>query len=36
MTFQGKLTVFLNKWMNDLMDTLVYNSLKKERNSPLK
>ena len=36
MTFQGKLTVFLNKWMNGLMDTLVYNSLKKERNSPLK
>jgi short-subunit dehydrogenase len=36
MTFQGKLTVFLNKWMNVLMDTLVYNALKKERNSPLK
>jgi short-subunit dehydrogenase len=36
MTFQGKLTVFLNKWMNGLMDTLVYNSLKKEKNSPLK
>ena len=36
MTFQGKLTVFLNKWMNGFMDTLVYNSLKKERNSPLK
>jgi dehydrogenase/reductase SDR family protein 7B len=36
MTFQGKLTVFLNKWMNGLMDTLVYNALKKERNSPLK
>jgi short-subunit dehydrogenase len=36
MTFQGKLTVFLNKWLNGFMDTLVYNSLKKERNSPLK
>lgn len=35
MTFQGRLTVFLNKWMNGLMDTLVYQSLKKERNSPL-
>lgn len=29
MTFQGKLTVFLNKWMNGFLDNLVYNSLKK-------
>ncbi len=35
LTFQGKLTVFLNKWMNGLMDRLVYNTLKKEKDSPL-
>ncbi len=36
LTFQGKLTVFLNKWANSLMDKLVYNTLKKEKDSPLK
>jgi short-subunit dehydrogenase len=35
LTFQGKLTVFLNKWLNSLMDNLVYNTLKKEKDSPL-
>jgi short-subunit dehydrogenase len=35
LTFQGKLTVFLNKWMNGFLDRLVYNTLKKEKNSPL-
>lgn len=35
LTFQGKLTVFLNKWANSLMDKLVYNTLKKEKDSPL-
>ena len=35
LTFQGKLTVFLNKWLNSLMDTMVYNTLKKEKDSPL-
>jgi short-subunit dehydrogenase len=35
LTFQGKLTVFLNKWLNGFMDNLVYNTLKKEKNSPL-
>lgn len=35
LTFQGKLTVFLNKWVNNLMDKLVYNTLKKEKDSPL-
>ncbi len=35
LTFQGKLTVFLNKWLNSLMDMLVYNTLKKEKDSPL-
>ena len=36
LTFQGKLTVFLNKWANNFMDKLVYNTLKKEKDSPLK
>ena len=35
LTFQGKLTVFLNKWMNGFLDRLVYHTLKKEKNSPL-
>jgi short-subunit dehydrogenase len=35
LTFQGKLTVFLNKWANSLMDKLVYQTLKKEKDSPL-
>lgn len=35
LTFQGKLTVFLNKWLNSFMDNLVYNTLKKEKDSPL-
>lgn len=36
LTSQGKLTVFLNKWLPGLMDKLVYNTLAKEKNSPLK
>ncbi len=36
LTNQGKLTIFLNKWINGLTDYLVYNTLKKEKNSPLK
>ncbi|MBO0935670.1 SDR family oxidoreductase [Fibrella sp. HMF5335] len=36
LTSQGKLTVFLNKWLPGLADTLVYNTLAKEKNSPLK
>ncbi len=35
LTFQGKLTVFLNKWMNGWLDRIVYNTLKKEKDSPL-
>lgn len=35
LTTQGKLTVFLNKWLPGLTDTLVYNTLAKEKNSPL-
>ena len=36
MTFQGKLTVFLNKWLPGLTDKLVYNVMAKEKDSPLK
>lgn len=36
LTFQGKLTVFLNKWMNGFLDRIVYNTLKKEKDSPLR
>ena len=36
LTFQGKLTVFLNKWLNGFIDKMVYNTLKKEKDSPLK
>jgi short-subunit dehydrogenase len=35
LTGQGKLTVLLNKWMPGLMDKLVYNTLAKEKDSPL-
>lgn len=36
LTGQGKLTVFLNKWLPALTDKLVYNTLAKEKDSPLK
>jgi len=36
MTFQGKLTVWLNKFFPSLVDKLVYNHFKKEPDSPLK
>ncbi|MDB5240576.1 MAG: short-chain dehydrogenase/reductase [Spirosoma sp.] len=36
LTTQGKFTVFLNKWLPSLMDKLVFNTLAKEKNSPLK
>lgn len=36
MTFQGKFTVFLNKWFPALADKLVYNHMKKEKDSPFK
>lgn len=36
LTTQGKLTVFLNKWLPGLMDRLVYNELSREANSPLR
>jgi short-subunit dehydrogenase len=36
LTAQGKLTIWLNKWLPGLADTLVYNTLAKEKDSPLK
>ncbi|MVM30606.1 SDR family oxidoreductase [Spirosoma sp. HMF4905] len=36
LTGQGKFTVFMNKWLPGLMDKLVYNTLAKEKDSPLK
>lgn len=36
LTTQGKLTVFVNKWLSGLADKLVYNTLAKEKDSPLK
>jgi dehydrogenase/reductase SDR family protein 7B len=36
LTKQGKLAVFLNKWMPGTMDTLVYNTMAKEKDSPFK
>lgn len=36
LTRQGKLAVFLNKWLPKMMDKIVYNVMKKEPNSPLK
>ncbi len=36
LTRQGKLTVFLNKWFPSFMDTMVYNHMAKEKDSPFK
>ncbi|HRX00952.1 MAG TPA: SDR family oxidoreductase, partial [Cyclobacteriaceae bacterium] len=36
LTSQGKLTVFLNRWMSGAMDKIVYNTMAKEENSPFK
>ena len=36
LTTQGRLTVFLNKWFPAFMDRMVYNTLAKERDSPLR
>jgi short-subunit dehydrogenase len=36
LTTQGKLTVFLNKWLPGWMDKMVYNAMAKEPDSPLK
>ena len=36
LTAQGKLAVFLNKWIPGYMDGLVYREMAKEKDSPLK
>lgn len=36
LTRQGKLVVFLNKWIPGMMDHLVYNHMAKEKDSPFK
>ncbi len=36
LTSQGKLAVFLNKWMPGKMDKIVYNVMAKEPDSPFK
>lgn len=35
LTTQGRLAVFLNKWMPALADKLVYNTMAKESNAPI-
>ena len=36
LTTEGKLAVFLNKWVPGLMDHIVYNKMAKEKDSPFK
>ncbi len=36
LTTEGKLAVFLNKWVPGLMDNIVYNKMAKEKDSPFK
>lgn len=36
LTSQGKLTVFLNKWLPSFTDTMVYRIMAKEKNAPVK
>lgn len=36
LTTQGKLAVFLNKWMPSLADKMVYNVMAREANSPIR
>ena len=36
LTLQGKLAVFLNKWLPSLADRMVYHVMRKEANSPIK
>lgn len=36
LTSQGKLTVFLSKWLPGVLDKLVFNHFAKEKDSPLK
>ena len=36
LTTEGKLAVFLNKWVPGLMDNIVYNKMAKEKDSPFR
>ncbi|RIW15168.1 SDR family oxidoreductase [Algoriphagus lacus] len=36
LTVQGKLAVFLNKWIPGIMDGMVYREMAKEKDSPIK
>lgn len=36
LTLQGKMVVFLNKWLPSLADRMVYNAMRKEANSPIR
>ncbi|MEL7146407.1 MAG: SDR family oxidoreductase [Bacteroidota bacterium] len=36
LTFQGKMAVFLNKWIPGTLDNIVYNTMAKEPDSPFK
>ncbi len=36
LTTQGKMAVFLNKWLPGMMDNIVYNVMAKEKDSPFK
>ena len=36
LTMQGKLVVFLNKWLPSLADRIVYNVMKKEARTPIR
>lgn len=36
LTLQGKLVVFLNKWLPSLADRIVYNVMKKEADTPIR
>lgn len=36
LTLQGKLVVFLNKWLPALTDKMVYNVMRKEANTPIR
>lgn len=36
LTLQGKLAVFLNKWLPAFADRMVYNVMRKEANSPIR
>jgi short-subunit dehydrogenase len=36
LTTQGKLAVFLNKWLPSFADKMVYNVMAKEANAPIK